>query len=560
MDYIFVSYSRRQLYFAESVALYLQRAGLEVWFDLQKLTPGVEWAAALRDGYSNCSRLILVASQAALQSPYVQAEWEAALQNRREVILVLTEAVVLPEALLGCPVYDARVHFERTIQSLTGYLRGEQPARHDPVPLPGKSPYSLNMPFDIWLTLGALFTPTLTAWIAILILPPSSIDFNINLDFIAQSMPHFPAQEIVFNLMGFAVGGYLALVQFPIRGFWKHEVEFEELEKIRWNLLAIQILASLLAFVFITLTPDANREPVHPLVYLIWLCTLLSVYWSFWTLRRSPDILRWLPSGEADQDVRETVQKKLSADVKEQPVAEKAPRVGTVAGFALHHHLADSHNARYIAHLLRSSACRSVPEKEADTHLVIVSNRTSKGWLLDLQRSLSGQVIHILTTNINTPPDIQPVLQTQWVDFRTGRARTIQALAAHLMGKENAHVHYALQISPTGFDNANGFPRRVGYVLGSFYLLLFLLALVMAILPLKIDDWLGFVLIAIPGIPLLFYVDALAMRKVSLPLGVHKWLGNHVAWFASPAPAAPDAIGNTDSKYVYKLTSWTRRS
>ena len=285
MDYIFVSYSRRQLYFAESVALYLQRAGLEVWFDLQKLTPGVEWAATLKDGYSNCNRLVLVASRAALQSSYVQVEWETALQNGREVILVLTEAVVLPEALRGCPVYDARVHFDRTMQSLTGYLRGEQAARRDPVPLPAKSPYSLNMPFDIWLT-----------------------------------------------------------------------------------------------------------------------------------------------------------------------------------------------------------------------------------------------------------------------------------LAAHLTGQENADVNYALQISPTGFDNANGFPRRVGYVLGSFYLLLFLLALVMTMLPLEIDDWLGFVLIAIPGIPLLLYVDALAMRKVALPLRVHKWLGNHVAWFASPAPAAPDAIGNTDSKYVYKLTSWTRRS
>ena len=49
MGHIFISYSRRQLYFAESVVLHLQRAGPDVWFNLQKLTPGVDWSAARKD-------------------------------------------------------------------------------------------------------------------------------------------------------------------------------------------------------------------------------------------------------------------------------------------------------------------------------------------------------------------------------------------------------------------------------------------------------------------------------------------------------------------------------
>jgi TIR domain-containing protein len=63
MGYIFMSYSRRQLYFAESVVLNLQRAGLEIWFGLQKLSPGIDLASALKDGYSNCDKLILIASR-----------------------------------------------------------------------------------------------------------------------------------------------------------------------------------------------------------------------------------------------------------------------------------------------------------------------------------------------------------------------------------------------------------------------------------------------------------------------------------------------------------------
>ena len=64
------------------------------------------------------------------------------------------------------------------------------------------------------------------------------------------------------------------------------------------------------------------------------------------------------------------------------------------------------------------------------------------------------------------------MLGTQWVDFRTGRVKTLQALAAHLTNKANADVRYGMQISPTGFNTANGFPRRVIFVLGSCYLIL----------------------------------------------------------------------------------------
>ena len=72
MGYIFVSYSRKQLYFAESVVLNLERAGFDIWFDLQKLNPGIDWSSTLTDGYSNCDKLVFIASKAAIQSPYVQ--------------------------------------------------------------------------------------------------------------------------------------------------------------------------------------------------------------------------------------------------------------------------------------------------------------------------------------------------------------------------------------------------------------------------------------------------------------------------------------------------------
>ena len=77
---------------------------------------------------------------------------------------------------------------------------------------------------------------------------------------------------------------------------------------------------------------------------------------------------------------------------------------------------------------------------------------------------------------------------------------------------------------------------------------------------LQMEERLVLGLAVAPAVALVFYVDALVMRKATLPLLVHKILGNRAAWFASPAPAAPDAIGNADRKYVYRLTSWVPRS
>ena len=58
MEYTFISYSRKQLYFAESITLHLQKESIETWFDLQQLEAGADWSSVLKDGYENCHRLI----------------------------------------------------------------------------------------------------------------------------------------------------------------------------------------------------------------------------------------------------------------------------------------------------------------------------------------------------------------------------------------------------------------------------------------------------------------------------------------------------------------------
>src|SRR5215471_6408384 len=94
--YLFLSYSRAQLYFAESVALALQNTDISTWFDLQRLDPGTDWQRSIQQALTTCTGLVLIASRESLRSPYVQLEWEAAQAASKPVYLVWYEAVDLP--------------------------------------------------------------------------------------------------------------------------------------------------------------------------------------------------------------------------------------------------------------------------------------------------------------------------------------------------------------------------------------------------------------------------------------------------------------------------------
>jgi hypothetical protein len=96
---LFISYSRRELYFAEYISLHLQKAGIAVWFDLQQLEPGIHWKLDIDAGLSACAGLLLIASESALASPYVELEWQRALSDKKPVFVLLFENVKLPPAL-----------------------------------------------------------------------------------------------------------------------------------------------------------------------------------------------------------------------------------------------------------------------------------------------------------------------------------------------------------------------------------------------------------------------------------------------------------------------------
>lgn len=118
----FLSYSRSQYYFAESLALRLQTSGLAIWFDVQQLEPGSDWQQDIADGLAGSESVLLLASRAALDSPYVAREWRSALEQHKPVIIAIVEPARLPRELRGMPVVDLRGDFEAGVAQLEGVL------------------------------------------------------------------------------------------------------------------------------------------------------------------------------------------------------------------------------------------------------------------------------------------------------------------------------------------------------------------------------------------------------------------------------------------------------
>jgi len=515
MGYIFISYSRKQLYFAESVNLHIERTGLETWFDLQQLRPGMDWASGLKKGYGNCDQLVFIASEAAIESPYVQVEWETVLNKGREVVVVLTENVALPDSLKDCALYDARVHFDQTIQSLIAYLRGEQLARHDAIPAPGKFPLPLKMPFDIWLTLFVLILPAITTLIATLI---------------------YPAATIKSHLIGVSIS-ILLLIFFPIYQFWSHNIPQKRLLDLRGRLLVVQLAASLWCTYF-AISSVRTGQPVNPIIFLIYIFPLVSAYWAFRIPRHSADILRWFHSGDVDQNVRGKIEGSLVREIEKHSSGGKISSKQVVVTYAIHHHAADLPLAEYVGSAIRSETFRPAGQGVAQIHLIIVTNRTSRRWLLECNDTLSGKIVYILSTNINMPAELESTFKTQWVDFRTESKNILQTLRDQLTRQSGANVTYGLEVSPTAFDRFV-IPRPV-LILGG----------IIAFVGLRLINfgWNFFTqggwMIVLFGIALIVFYTMLLLRKTPLPAFFHKIMGNRAAWFAAPAESAEDAIGN----------------
>jgi hypothetical protein len=183
---VFMSYSRREVGFVDQLTSRLEAEGFRVWLDYRSLIPGSPWKEQIEKGLDESEVILLVVSKESIASKYVELEWRRVIQEEdKRIILVIFEAVDLPEVLEKYEWVDFRGNFEAGIEELVGQLEAPVEEEH-PVPETG-----FKVPGVVWwaflLSLATAVMSLFSLWslfIPFFLLPlPYRIfkrDFNIS--------------------------------------------------------------------------------------------------------------------------------------------------------------------------------------------------------------------------------------------------------------------------------------------------------------------------------------------------------------------------------------------
>ena len=143
---IFMSYSRREVGFVDQLTSRLEREGFKVWLDYRSLVPGKPWKEQINKGLDDSDVILLVISKDAITSKNVELEWRHVTREKdKRIILIIFEAVDLPEELETFEWVDFRGSFEKGLKELCSQL--EKPIQEShPVPETG-----FKVPAVVWL-------------------------------------------------------------------------------------------------------------------------------------------------------------------------------------------------------------------------------------------------------------------------------------------------------------------------------------------------------------------------------------------------------------------------
>jgi hypothetical protein len=435
--FVFISYSRRQLYFAESLALHLQNAGLGVWFDLQQLNPGEDWQSEIQRGLDDYTALVLIASQSALASPYVRVEWEEALREGRPVIVCAYSAVTLPPELAGCPLIDFRGDFDRALQRLIAALRdGDKP--QDRIPAPNRFSLQTRMPQTIWLMSVAL----LLSGVVLPLLLAAGVFVSAADSRIRDLLFNDPQLTLFLWISLLAVAGWLP-IQFI--GFLRHRAAYSPLRALVWtNGFALLLLC----FCLLLALPSTVKIGIVIVGIVFAVLTVCAVY----LLRSSAALLRWLPLDPSTPPAwRSRVNQKLLAGITslEEIVRTITPLETMTRGFQVYAMPEDNRIAEKLVRAMHSAGHHyEADPAQATLFLAIVSNATQAAWLNTLIDQFKDRLICLIASPIQVGESVKQLSRYQYLDCRVRQTQRFATLAASLRGDAQSALFYSLNVIP----------------------------------------------------------------------------------------------------------------
>ncbi|MDB4285755.1 toll/interleukin-1 receptor domain-containing protein [bacterium] len=432
---VFISYSRRQLYFAESLALHLQKEKLNVWFDLQQLQAGTVWSDGLKNGISEAKTLVLIVSKASLASSYVADEWKGVATKGNQLVLVIYESVELPEELLGLPTYDFRTGFNKKLRDLTAYIKGEADPRHDNVSVANRLKGAIKMPAAVWLTLLAQFGAWITCILGFVLIDSTHS---------GSDKPLFLASLLTLTALSFALGLWYGIP------FLRHKQTYQQVKR--------SILLSFLVLIPIFFSFGSNIETSLDLRtwldYLFWFGYLAIVGFHVFVylipIRYSIDFLRWMQPEENLQKLRRRVHQRLiSKETFDVDIDIESKKISKAISYMIHSDPADRPLTKWITkHFSKVGHSQVTLAENPEHHIAILSNRSSAAWVQEVTRSYAGKLVFVVVSTIEFTESLKEVGRYQWIDARDMDTHDIIGLAKSLEDETDGKRKAALEATP----------------------------------------------------------------------------------------------------------------
>lgn len=407
--HLFLSYSRRQFYFAESVVLSLQEAGERIWFDVQELAPGEHWREEIQRGLEEARGIIVIVSRASMASKYVRQEWEPMLAAGKPIYLVVFEAAVVPPELqqAAAAIVDLRGRFDAAIKDLVSVIRG-QPARRLRASVPAPGPFGI--PRRISFS-NALLLSTLLGTVGILLT-----------DILYFLQPEWIGEAIAFVLL---LAVYAIYIGDTILDVLLRRHTFREI-----------LLATLIA---IGVTSSYNPAfGILPALALVVFVTSAGTY-------------RWLPTGNAPQWMRRRYGVAAAPTLTD--ISATLARIETPQSqrYTITYAHEDQWIAGQIEDVLREDGHQRVAHEEdapGTQHIVILSGHTPVAMVESVVQRHANTLTPVLASNVAARETVEPLGDFQFIDFREHSREQLRAISLMFKHPEHGKVIYGFNVLP----------------------------------------------------------------------------------------------------------------
>lgn len=120
---VFISYSHSDAAteFARRLAADLNVHGINAWVDVVEIALGESWERSIRHALRHARAVIVLVSQSAAESRWIEIELREAILRRKKIIPVLIEgdpALIEPLRLDGTSTIDARSDYQQAVITL----------------------------------------------------------------------------------------------------------------------------------------------------------------------------------------------------------------------------------------------------------------------------------------------------------------------------------------------------------------------------------------------------------------------------------------------------------